>query len=160
MSTLNNLSFQIPEADLQAVKDALATIQSILSPYLMALTPEERRVLPKMGDGTTPFVSKVIEYADDNPEFVPPFVNVQEMKLDWNAVQDLMPLLRAVSQLESNLNDTVMLAGSESFVSSLSYYNSVKLAAKMNVPGAKVIYEDLRKRFEGNAKRSSSTVED
>jgi len=31
MSTLNNLSFQIPEADLQAVKDALATIQSILS---------------------------------------------------------------------------------------------------------------------------------
>ena len=75
MSTFNNLSFQIPEADLQAVKDALATIQSILSPYLMALTPEERRVLPKMGDGTTPFVSKVIEYADDNPEFVPPFVN-------------------------------------------------------------------------------------
>lgn len=94
----------------------------------MALSPEERRVLPKMGDGTAPFVSKVIEYADDNPEFVPPFVNVHEMKLDWNAVQDLMPLLRTVSQLESNLNNTVMLAGSESFVSSLSYYNSVKLA--------------------------------
>lgn len=45
MSTLNNLSFQVPEADLQAVKDALATIQSILSPYLMALTPEERRII-------------------------------------------------------------------------------------------------------------------
>jgi hypothetical protein len=158
MTTLNNLSFQIPEADLQAAKDALATIQTTLSPYLMALSPEERRVLPKMGDGTTPFVSKVIEYADDNPEFVPPFVNVQEMKLDWNAVQDLMPLLRTVSQLESNLNDTVMLAGSESFVSSLSYYNSVKLAAKMNVPGAKVIYEDLRQRFEGQGKVKTDPI--
>jgi len=126
----------------------------------MALSPEERRVLPKMGNGTAPFVSKVIEYAESNPEFVPPFVDVQEMKLDWNAVQDLMPLLRTTSQLESNLSDTVMLAGSESFVSSLSYYNSVKLAAKMNIPGAKVIYEDLRKRFDGNAKRSSSTVEE
>ena len=52
MSTLNNLSFQIPEADLQAAKDALATIQTTLSPFLMALSPEERRVLPKMGDGT------------------------------------------------------------------------------------------------------------
>ncbi|HLT07886.1 MAG TPA: hypothetical protein VK014_10185 [Cyclobacteriaceae bacterium] len=160
MSTLNNLSFQIPEADLQAVKDALATIQSILSPYLMALSPEQRRVLPKMGDGTAPFVGKVIDYAESNSEFVPPFVDVQEMRLDWNAVQDLMPLLRTVSQLQSNLNDTILLAGSEGYVSSLSYYNSVKLAAKMNVPGAKTIYEDLRQRFEGNGKRSSSPVEE
>lgn len=44
---------------------------------------------------------------------------LQEMKLDWNTVQDPMPVLRTVSQLESNLKDTVMLAGSESFVSTM-----------------------------------------
>jgi hypothetical protein len=40
-----------------------------------------------------------------------------------------------------------MMAGSEAYVSALSYYNSVKTAAKMNVPGAKIIFEDLSKRF-------------
>lgn len=159
MSTLNNISVQIPEADLQAAKDALATIQTTLSPYLKALSPSERRVLPKMGDGTEPFVSKVMDYAASDAQFVPPFVSVPEMELDWNIVQNLLPLLRAVSQLQSNLNDTVSLAGSECYVSALSYYNSVKLAAKMNVPGAKIIYEDLRQRFEGNARRSNAPVE-
>ncbi len=43
---------------------------------------------------------------------------------------------------------TVMETGGESYVNALSYYNSVKQATKMNVPGAKSIYEDLRKRFE------------
>ncbi len=61
------------------------------------------------------------------------------MQNDWNAVQHLIPLLRTMGQIQSNMNDTVMLAGSESYVSALSYYNSVKLAAKMNVTGAKVM---------------------
>jgi len=47
-----------------------------------------------------------------------------------------------------NLPDTEMLSGSEAYVAALTYYNSVKQAAKMNVPSAKAIYEDLRKRFE------------
>lgn len=158
MSTLNNLSIQIPEADLQIAKDALATIQTILSPYLKALSPEQRRELPKMGDGTVPFVSKVVDYAESEPNFLPPYTDVQEMKYDWEAVEHLMPLLRSVRQLQSNLNDTVLLAGSECYVSALSYYHSVKLAAKMNVTGAKVIHDDLRQRFEGQGKVKTDPV--
>ena len=44
-----------------------------------------------------------------------------------------------------------MMAGSEAYIASLSYYNSVKMAAKLNVPGAKPIYDDLKKRFTKNA---------
>src|SRR5690554_3399696 len=148
MSTVNSISIQIPPADLQAVTDALAAIQTTLSPYLKALKPEERRKLLKMNDRTEPFVSKVMDYSATSPQFVPPYMEMQEIEYDWEAVQQLIPVLRAVSQLQSNLSDTVMLAGSESYVAALSYYNSVKMAAKMNVPDAKVIYEDLRKRFE------------
>ena len=99
-----------------------------------------------------------MDYAGSDPQFVPPFVNVQEMEFDWNVVQDLIPLLRSIGQLQNNLNDTVSLAGSECYVSALSYYNSVKLAAKMNVPGAKVIYEDQRQRFDGQGKVKTDPV--
>lgn len=46
-----------------------------------------------------------------------------------------------------------MLAGSEAYAAALSYYNSVKMASKLNVNGAKAIYEDLRKRFEHKSKK-------
>lgn len=153
MSVDNSISIQIPEADLTIVRDALALIQTTLAPYVVALTPENRRKLPKMGDGTEPFVAKVMDYAVSDPQFLPPFVQVAEMKKDWDAVTGLLPLFRTVQQLDNNLGDTVMLAGSEAYEASLSYYRSVKMAAKMNVPNAKTIAEDLSKRFAGNGKR-------
>lgn len=147
MSTENVISIEIPEADLQAVKDALSTIQTTLAPYLLALTPDQRKTIPKMSDGTEPFVGKVMDYATGDAQFAPPYMDVPEMKKDFEATSQLLPLLRMVEQIESNLNDTVMMAGSEAYIAALSYYNSVKMAAKMNVPGAKPIFDDLKKRF-------------
>ncbi len=151
MSTENVISAEISATDLQTVKDALSTIQSTLAPYLLALTPEQRKTIPKMSDGTEPFVSKVMEYASNDAQFVPPYMDVTEMRKDLDAANQLSPILRTVEQIESNLNDTTMMAGSEAYIASLSYYNSVKMAAKLNVPGAKPIYDDLKKRFTKNA---------
>lgn len=151
----NSISITIPPQDLQAVKDMLATIQGILEPYLIALTPEDRRRLLKMGDGSEPFVAKVMDYAVTDPQFLPPFVPLAEMNKDWEAVSGLLPIFRMVQQLQSNLSDTVMLTGSEAFEASLSYYNSVKMAARMNVPNAKTIYEDLSKRWEAQGRRKT-----
>ena len=131
MSTKNTVSIQIPEAELQTVKEAIATLKTTLSPYLIAISAEERQRIPKMGDGTIPFVEKVMDYAQEDSQFLPPFVDLNELSKDW----------------ESNLNDTVMMAGSEAYVGALGYYNSVKYGARVNVADAKVIHEDLKQRF-------------
>ncbi|MEQ9302195.1 MAG: hypothetical protein RIF33_26680 [Cyclobacteriaceae bacterium] len=158
MSRENVISIEIPSADLQAVKDALATIQTTLAPYVLALTPEQRKTIPKMSDGTEPFVAKVMDYATSDPQFAPPYMDVPEMKKDFDAVTQLLPILRIVDQLEDNISDTTMMAGSEAYVAALSYYNSVKMAAKLNIPGAKAIYDDLKKRFEANGRRSTPST--
>lgn len=159
MSTKNSISIQIPEAELQTARDAVNTIKTILSPYLVALSPSERQTLPKMGDGTLPFVEKVMEYAQEDGQFLPPFLDLQEMDKDWTTVKSLMPILREIQQLNSNLNDTVTLAGSEAYVGALGYYNSVKYGAKMNAADAKVIYEDLRQRFERPSSPSTNGMD-
>ena len=51
-----------------------------------------------------------------------------------------------------------MQAGHEAYESALAFYNAVKVAARNNVPGAKVIYEDLSQRFPG-AGRKTNNVE-
>ncbi|MDF1549516.1 MAG: hypothetical protein P1P88_16945 [Bacteroidales bacterium] len=40
-----------------------------------------------------------------------------------------------------------MLSGSEAYLPALAFYNYIKGATSMNVPGAKDIYEDLKKYF-------------
>jgi hypothetical protein len=45
------------------------------------------------------------------------------------------------------LSDTAMVAGSETYEASLAFYNNVKAAAAQDIPGAKAIHEDLKKRY-------------
>ncbi len=57
----NQISIQITPAEVQAVNDAIASINGVLGKYLIALTPEERKALPKMSDGSLPFVKKALD---------------------------------------------------------------------------------------------------
>ena len=145
---MNSVSIDISEEDLTEIHNAIATLKAKLSPYLIAITPAERQAVPKMSDGTIPFVEKAMDYAREDAQFLPPYTDLDEVHKDWNAVKNLVPMLRDIQQVESNLNDTVMVAGSEAYLGALSYYNSVKYATKLNVADAKIIYEDLKQRFQ------------
>ena len=133
----NKVNSSIPEGVIAEATTKLTDVVNILKPYLIALSPTERHDLPKMSDGTLPFVQKCLDYCKSNPEFAPAYVNYNELTEDMKMYQQLLPLYRTVLQLENKLNDTSMQAGAESYVSSLSYYNSVKNAAKYDAPGAK-----------------------
>ncbi|RAI83871.1 hypothetical protein [Algoriphagus yeomjeoni] len=150
----NKVSIEISPADLLAIKVALAVLQAKLGPLLIALTDEERRSLFKMGEASRPFVEKVLEYVVSNPEFLPPFTDVAEMQKDWKAISDLIPIFNGLSQLCSNLDDTLMEAGSEVMVPSAAYYKSAQMAAKLGVPSAKPVVADLRVRWERKPKKS------
>jgi len=143
----NKILIPIPATVIEEVKSKITDAINAINPFLIALTPTERHDLPKMSDGTLPFVQKCLDYCQSNPEFAPAYTNFGELAQDMKTYEQLLPIFRMIVQLENKLNDTSMQAGAESYVSSLSYYNSVKNAAKYDAPGAKAIYEDLKKRF-------------
>ena len=147
MGTQNQISIVIPTDVLQQSLEHLQAAGKLLQPYLHALTGADRQGLAKMGDKTIPFVAKNLDYSRSNPQFTPAYLDVVELEKDLNVATGLTPLLRICEQITSNLDDTIMLSGSEAYVSSLAYYNTVKQAAKMNVPDAKPIFEDLQQRF-------------
>jgi hypothetical protein len=89
------------------------------------------------------------EYFVKEPQFAPPYINMDAVKLDYQAANILLNLLRQLNKIVSTMENTAQLAGSEAYVAALAYYNSVIRAAQKNVPGAKVMYEDLNKRFKG-----------
>lgn len=143
-----NISAVLSAADQASILAKLNEIRALL-PFLINLTPEERSTLPKMGDNTEPFVNKALTYAENNATLVPPYVNVPELRKDFTLAGQIGLIRQQAIQLAEALDDTELALGSESYVTALAFYNSVKQAAKMNVPGADAIYEDLRQRFPG-----------
>ena len=144
----NKINFTIPDEVATQASDGITAVLQLLQPYLLALTPQERQKLPKMSDGTEPFVGKIIDYSNSNSQFAPPYMDVEALASDLQFREQGIPLFRLAKQLHDGLEDALMQAGAEAFVMALSYYNSVKQAAKMDIPGAKAIYEDLKQRFE------------
>lgn len=156
MSTQNQLSISIPEETIAAVLENLQECKNLLQPYLLALTPEERQSILKMGDKTVATVLKTKDYVVTNPQFVPSYMNAAEFVADANVVNQLTPITNLATQLSRNVEDTIMVAGSEALQEALLYYGQVKEAASKGVPSAGPIYDDLKQRFVKKTKRVQS----
>jgi hypothetical protein len=144
--------------DLKKALDGLASVSAVLKPYLTLLTQAERQVLPKLGNGASPFIQKALEYAHTNTGFIPAYIDINELKTSMEDVEALAQILRPLEQLYFTLNDTMTLSGSEAYVASLAFYNSVKQAEKMNIPGAKAIVKELRSRLPGYGKKAEDDI--
>lgn len=156
MAKSNVISLKMSEEDLTAINGALTTLNEKLLPYLIALTAAEKKGLVKMRDKTTPFVEKAVDYAEGNSSLVPAYVDVAEMRTDFDAVSTLINIYRRVEAYMGPLDDTILLSGSEAYKAALQFYNAVKQAAKAGVPGAQAIYDDLKQRFEKSSSSESS----
>lgn len=150
MAQDNQISVKIPAEDKDAIKNAISVLNEKLLPHLKALSPEERHALPKAADKTIAFLEKTKEFFESNADLIPSFINKDEYNIDLNAMNELHEYYTPVNQLASMISDSMLLSGSEAYVTALAYYGSVKNAAKMNIPGAKEVYEELSKRFKGN----------
>ena len=151
MAITNKVSFTISDEELTEVNGALDAISRIFEPRAISLTPESRRDLPKMGDKTIAFVEKTIELANQNPDFVPPFVDLSEMNVDLNGFKALRVINRRLEALSQMLDDTGIQSGSEAYSVALSIYNQVKAVAKATHSAeSQQAEKELSARFPGN----------
>jgi hypothetical protein len=142
-----------PEVLAQAQSNIDATIE-LLAPYILPLTPDERHDLPKMGDKTLSFVEKSKDYMHQYPQLCPSYLNIPDFDTDVVDATGLRRVYIVAQQLADNIDDTVMVAGSEAYQGALVFYNAVKVAAAQDVPGAKEVYSDLKTRFPRPKRRS------
>jgi hypothetical protein len=148
----NEFNKSIPEDVRKRVQAHLDGIKEELAPYLLSLTPKERKNRLKMADKTVAFVQKVTSYAISTPSLVPAFVDLAELQQDTAAVTVLTPFRQQFEQLAIDTDSTIMVAGGESLGNSLTVFGNMKFMAKNNQPGAQVAYDDCKVRYPGNPK--------
>jgi hypothetical protein len=147
----------IPQDVLTGAQTKIQEVLTLLTPYLLALTPAERQGMPKMGEKTISFVEKAHDFAQQNPNLVPPYLEMGAFRTDFADAHGLWTLHNLVMQLEEGISDTEMTAGSEAYQAALVFYKSVKMATAQDIPGAKAVYEELKTRFPGGKRKAGET---
>lgn len=125
----NRINATLSAADATAVMDAINTIRTKL-PFLLDLTLDERRALPKMGDKSRAFVSQALDVAKQNPDVLPRSFDVDEMSKDVELANALQPIMLALTQLQELVDDTYLLVGSEAYMAALLVYQYARAGGK------------------------------
>ena len=118
-------------------------------PFLVGLTNTERQTLPKMSPVNRAFTEDAISVISNNTDMFPAYLDGNELSKDLQLYDQLDELLVMATQVCELIRDTQLLAGSEAYTTALASYRLVGAAAGGGLPGAKSVYEKLRKRFEG-----------
>jgi hypothetical protein len=150
--TLENSA--LPSEVAVQIEAKIAEIKQLM-PYLVGLTSTDHQKLNILGRKSTQFVQRAVESMRQNPELAPSFLDAEALASNYALYNSLLAVLEPVQQLERMISDTMMVAGNLAYRDALDYYNTVKRAAKSNVPGAEAVSENLKTRFKKN---SSSVV--
>ncbi|MEH2170323.1 MAG: hypothetical protein V7K41_27470 [Nostoc sp.] len=151
----NRISASLAPADKEAVMQAIATIREKL-PFLVDLTTDERRTMLKMGDKSRAFVSKALEVATQNPNFLPRSFDLEEMRRDLALFESLYPVLLSLTQLQELVDDTCIASASEAYAAALAVYSYAK--ASGDVTGLDGVIDEMGRRFNRRSKKKQPEV--
>lgn len=149
-----NINATLSDADVQAIKDALATVREKL-PFLVNLTPDERKQIFKAGPDRISFVQNALAAVQNNPSIFPASFNVTEFQKDAELFNAMTELCTLTSSIFSQLDDTRLALGGETMRGATQAYNYIKEAAR-NTPGLKPVADQLGEQFQkaGKAKET------
>jgi hypothetical protein len=155
----NVISAEISEEDLNSAIDNVKAVEAKL-PFAISLEPDEKVSMPRMGARTMEFVEKSLEYASKNPELVPQFIELPELKKDIELSKKLRSLMNHLLPLADRLSDTYAVVASEAYSAARIFYHHVKNASRANVPGSSAVAKELGKRFKTRKSTDTSATDE
>ncbi|MFC3550854.1 hypothetical protein ACFOLC_07460 [Lysobacter cavernae] len=153
----NLISLDISAEDLGAIDQALSVIETRFA-GLLALEADERRALVKMGDKSEAFCRQTLMALVQNPQVVPPSLDVSEATDDLRAIDALRPRLARLERLVERVNDTAIALGSDVMMAALEGYALLKVSGRGQ--GLEGLRSNLGQRFSGGPHRPAPAPQD
>ena len=144
---------KIPAEIMENAQIKLSEIISMLEPYLVTLSPPERQALGRMKEGSLKFLELSHGLAVEYPDLFPSFMKAAVFGEEFSAVHELAAFSSKINTLRDSISDTEILAGNRALEFAMAFYNTVKIAARRDLPGAKVILEELKPKFPSGRRR-------
>lgn len=126
------------------MKASLADIRAKM-PFIMEMASKTKRALPKMGDKSRAFVHKAMEVATQHSDYLPRSFDLEEMRRDVALFEDVYPIAMELSQLQAEMDDTLVAVGSDAYSAALQVYRHVKAHGEGS--GLDALVDDMGQRF-------------
>jgi hypothetical protein len=146
----NIISITFDDKALSAIDTAISTLEGELQ-GLVDLSADERRGLPKMGDKSEAFCRQTLNVLAQNPQVVPPSLDLAEAQRDLQALDTLRSRSLRLRQLVGRVEDTELALGSDVMSAALDGYALLKVLGKGS--GLEALRKEVGARF---AKKSST----
>lgn len=140
----NMISMVITDEQLAAALAGAAQIEAAL-PGLVSLEPGVRKGLLHMGQKTEVFGRGTIRAMVQNPQIVPPSLDLTGAQADLAALDRLRPIAEALQRLHSRVEDTLAALGHDVMDVALDGYGQLKLSGAAH--GLEDLRRDLGARF-------------
>ena len=148
----NLISLTIDSSRFTAIEAALTALEKQLDDFV-ELSVEQRRELLKLGPRTEVFCRATIEVMERNPGALPADFDLEAIRTDRVAIDQVRPLLSRLRMLVSRVQDTEMALGSDLYKAALDGYRFAKAT------GSGAMLDELRVQasplFKGNPKPRS-----
>ena len=151
---------KIPPKVLNEARLKLDGAVKILEPYLVLLTPSEKLSFKKAGAGLIKFLELSHGLAVESPGLFPVFIETEVFREEYFTTRELWVLANKINQFSECVSDSVMLSGSRTLEIAMAFYQTVKIAARRDIPGARIIFDDLKSALPSGAKGRKKQAKD
>jgi hypothetical protein len=141
----NKISAVLDEQKITEICQRIDDIKSLL-PFLIDLTPEERKTLPKLGDKSLMFATKALDLIKKDFSFMPGNFSIEEMEKDIVLFDKMLRVRLEIGKLFELVDDTTIEVGSEAYTAALTVYDNAKRNGK-NTVGMDGALDELSRRF-------------
>ena len=124
--------------------DALLTLANKNAP---GLTPEQRSAYGSINETNKLLVNKAKIIMQENPKYIPTFVNTEEFEKDFVAREHIETMIRKLDQIRLKLNDTKILLDNDNYMDAMAYYRAVRYFANEHDQEAMPLYNELKQFF-------------
>ncbi|MDR0686059.1 MAG: hypothetical protein LBF79_01165 [Dysgonamonadaceae bacterium] len=137
----------IPAEIIDCLVEIVRYSRGVFEPYSVSLTPDDRKSMHGYGTRSYGFIEKACASAADNSQFLPSYLSIDEFHNHYGDVYRKRTLLQQVKLYEQQVEDSLISSSDTAYHDALNYYNSLKDAARRNVPDAKELYNELKPYF-------------
>lgn len=158
MATIQNLNnAHIAPETAKQTNDSVTALETVLTPFLVNLTPDERRRYGSISEQNKLLVNKVFDYSKMQPELTSPDVEWEEFFLDFADRNFLETTIARLQKLIDGLNNAKTLHDFDNYQGALSDYAFTQYKAMTASPGFETKQRDLQQFF--MRKPASGTTE-
>lgn len=153
----NHVSAHLTDAQWTQIDAAIAKVQDVLQPLLVAVTPAGKRAMVKMGDGSEAFCRKAVDVMEENLALMPRGFDLAEMRRDLASHDALNARIVRLTRLLEQARNAEIALGSDVMVCALEGYAVLKAVGKGD--GVEALKKLLSKRFEGGPRKAETVAQ-